>query len=168
MAIVDVHCKVVVTTRFRKFVPRVNQERIDELIQSTIVGINVLIKPVDILLSGGKAGRILLSGMMGKWGYIQVRLDITVGICCLLIWDCQHGLVREPGGNKGTSDFLVLTQKFRHVPEKCLKGSHIGPSKALTRRAQVLVLFACCGIGGKEEGSVELVPGHHGDIRSYR
>lgn len=47
MGVVDVQCKVIVTTRFRKIVTRIIQEGIDDIIQSGIVGIYVFIKPVE-------------------------------------------------------------------------------------------------------------------------
>ena len=50
MGVVDVQCKVIVTTRFCKIVTRIIQEGIDDIIQSGIVGIYVFIKPVESLI----------------------------------------------------------------------------------------------------------------------
>ena len=99
---------------------------------------------------------------------VQVRLDVTVGICCLLIRNCQHGLIGESCCDKGAGDFLVLTKKICHVTEKRLKSGYVGLSKALTCSAQVLIIFACCRVNTEEEGSVKLVPGLYGEIGTLR
>lgn len=77
--------------------------------------------------------------MMSKQSHIQVRLDITIWVCRLLIWNCQHSLVRISSGNKGAIDFQVLTVKVCKVGEERLKGSNISLFKALTRTVKMLV-----------------------------
>ena len=47
MAVVDVQCKVVVTTRFRKIITCFIQKGIDDVIQSRVVWIYVFIKPIE-------------------------------------------------------------------------------------------------------------------------
>lgn len=49
MAVVDVQCKIVITTRFRKIITCFIQEGINDMIQSRVVGIYVFIKPIESL-----------------------------------------------------------------------------------------------------------------------
>lgn len=48
-------------------------------------------------------------------GYIQMRLNITIWICCLVVWDPQNGLIWESLGNKGAPDFRMLAVEVCEV-----------------------------------------------------
>lgn len=101
---------------------------------------------------------MMRSRALGWRENVQMRFDVTIGICCVFVWDRYRSIVRKSGDDCRACNFGILTVEVDEVGKEGLESSHVRLFDALACRIQILITLASCRIGSEEERSIEYVP----------